>query len=340
MRYSALRPLILAVMLATLPLVSRAGVAIGISVNIAPPVLPVYVQPAIPGPGYIWTPGYWAWGDDGYYWVPGTWVLPPAVGLLWTPGWWGWGDGAYVWHAGYWGPRVGFYGGVNYGYGYPGVGFVGGYWRGHDYFYNRAVANIGSVHITNVYNKTVINNVTVNRVSYNGGTGGLTARPTGSELAAEHDRHTQPTLMQRQHVRLAASDRDLRASVNGGRPAVAATARPAMFRGHGVEAAHASDVRNDRPPRVENRAPAPQHMDRPPEAQRSDRPPQAQRSDRPPENYRSTQTPHAEHPPQVERGGGSAMHEPPAARPEGHENRGEPHPQGHPQAHEEHREEH
>ena len=26
--------------------------------------LPVYEQPVIPGPGYIWTPGYWAWSPD------------------------------------------------------------------------------------------------------------------------------------------------------------------------------------------------------------------------------------------------------------------------------------
>src|SRR5262249_57921079 len=97
-----------------------------VSITIAAPVLPVYEQPAIPGPGYIWTPGYWAWGDDGYYWVPGTWILPPAVGLLWTPGYWGWRDGIYLWNAGYWGPHIGFYGGVNYGFGYGGAGCNGG----------------------------------------------------------------------------------------------------------------------------------------------------------------------------------------------------------------------
>jgi hypothetical protein len=36
----------------------------GIAVDIAPPPLPVYDQPPIPAPGYIWTPGYWAWNDD------------------------------------------------------------------------------------------------------------------------------------------------------------------------------------------------------------------------------------------------------------------------------------
>src|SRR5271155_4006072 len=120
----------LALLILGLPAVSQAQVAVGISVHVGPPALPVYAQPEIPAPGYLWTPGYWAYGPGGYYWVPGTWVEPPSVGLLWTPGYWGWGSGVYLWHGGYWGPHVGFYGGINYGYGYTGVGFAGGYWRG------------------------------------------------------------------------------------------------------------------------------------------------------------------------------------------------------------------
>jgi WXXGXW repeat (2 copies) len=81
-------------------------VAADISTTAAPPELPAYDQPPIPASGYIWTPGYWAWGDDGYYWVPGTWVQPPSVGLLWTPGYWGWHDGIYAWNAGYWKPSL------------------------------------------------------------------------------------------------------------------------------------------------------------------------------------------------------------------------------------------
>ena len=117
----------------------------GISVGIAPPPLPVYAQPAIPAPGYMWTPGYWAWGPAGYYWVPGTWVQPPMVGVLWTPGYWGWGGGVYAFHAGYWGPHIGFYGGVNYGFGYGGVGYEGGYWNHGQFAYNRSVNNISNV---------------------------------------------------------------------------------------------------------------------------------------------------------------------------------------------------
>lgn len=72
-----------------LPTASSAQFAVGVSVRIGPPVLPVYEQPICPGPSYLWTPGYWAYGPDGYYWVPGTWVVAPAPGLLWTPGYWG-----------------------------------------------------------------------------------------------------------------------------------------------------------------------------------------------------------------------------------------------------------
>jgi hypothetical protein len=118
-----MRSFVPALALAALPVASFAGIAVGVSITLAPPALPVYVQPAPPAADYIWTPGYWAWGDDDYYWVPGTWVQAPTPGYLWTPGYWGWSSGAYLWHAGYWGPHVGFYGGVNYGFGYGGVGF-------------------------------------------------------------------------------------------------------------------------------------------------------------------------------------------------------------------------
>src|SRR5579872_2515263 len=92
---------------------------VSVTVAVAPPEIPVYVQPDCPYDGYIWSPGYWAYDPvDGYYWVPGVWLAPPRPGFLWTPGYWGYAGGIYGWHAGYWGPHIGFYGGVNYGYGY------------------------------------------------------------------------------------------------------------------------------------------------------------------------------------------------------------------------------
>lgn len=216
------------------PAPASAQVSMDISVHVGPPPLPAYPQPFAPGPGYIWTPGYWAWGEFGYYWVPGAWVMAPAVGLLWTPGYWAWNSGAYFWHAGYWGPTVGFYGGINYGYGYVGLGYRGGYWRGGAFYYNRAVNNVNVTYIHNTYNETVVNNVTVNRVSYNGGAGGIMVRPTAEQVSYARERHMAPTAAQMNQQRVAMNNPGQRFSANRGRPRVAATARPGVFTGPGA----------------------------------------------------------------------------------------------------------
>jgi hypothetical protein len=220
--FAPIGKLLAASVLLLVPASSFAG--FGISITVAPPVLPVYAQPPCPGDGYIWTPGYWAWGPDGYYWVPGVWVMPPRLGVLWTPGYWGFGNGVYLWHAGYWGPHVGFYGGVSYGFGYPGSGFFGGFWAGNVFRYNRAVVNVNTTVVRNVYvDRTYINrNTFVSHASFNG-PGGTMARPSAGEMAAAHEQHFQATSAQFSHQNLAAHDRNQFASVNHGRPAVAAT---------------------------------------------------------------------------------------------------------------------
>jgi hypothetical protein len=74
-------------------------------------------------------------------------------------------------------------------------------------------------------------------VSYNGGNGGITARPTPQEEAAAHAQHVGPVAAQVQHQQAARSNTQLRASVNHGKPPVAATAKPGEFSGNGVVAA-------------------------------------------------------------------------------------------------------
>ena len=212
---------------------AQIGIGIGISVHVPPPVLPVYVQPPLPAPGYLWTPGYWAYGDAGYYWVPGVWVQPPSVGLLWTPPYWGFAGGVYGFHTGYWGPHIGYYGGINYGFGYGGIGFFGGEWRGGVFAYNGAVANFGGVHVTNVYvDRSVIeHNTIVNNNHYGfAGPGGVQHEPTPQEQQFSHENHIQPTGAQQQHFQAAAQDRSQLASVNGGRPATPAASNPGAYR--------------------------------------------------------------------------------------------------------------
>ena len=90
-----------------------------------------------------------------YYWVPGTWVMAPEEGYLWTPGYWGWGDGGYFFNGGYWGETVGFYGGIDYGFGYCGGGYAGGRWNHGHFFYNSSVNNLDGVSFHNVYNERI-----------------------------------------------------------------------------------------------------------------------------------------------------------------------------------------
>ena len=221
----AIRNTVVAAALVMAPAASFAGVFI--SVGFAPPALPVYVQPVAPGDGYLWNPGYWAYDPaaGGYYWVPGVWVRPPRVGLLWTPGYWGWGGSAFIFHEGYWGPHVGFYGGINYGFGYTGVGFWGGRWEGEHFAYNTAVMHVNTTIIHNTYVDNVhVTNVGVH-TAFNGGAGGIQARPNTQEQQWSHENHVAATAEQQQHMTLAHSDHSNFASANGGHPQNAAFAR-------------------------------------------------------------------------------------------------------------------
>jgi hypothetical protein len=214
---------------------------VGVSIQIAPPELPIYDQPICPGDGYIWTPGYWAWDGD-YYWVPGTWVLAPEPGFLWTPGYWGWGGSGFFFNEGYWGPSVGFYGGIDYGFGYFGHGYEGGRWQNGHFFYNTAVNHLDGNRIRNVYNTRV--NETPSRVSFNGGNGGINVRASSQEESAARGKHVGPVPAQTQHAWSAHNDPQQRVSANRGAPPVAATARPNM-------AAHPKDL-----PPVQRSAPS------------------------------------------------------------------------------------
>lgn len=218
-----------ALLFAGLPLASSSAY-VGISVGIAPPSIPVYVQPACPVEGYLWTPGYWGYGNVGYYWVPGVWVPPPRIGVYWTPSYWGYDGGSYLFHSGYWGPSVGFYGGINYGFGYFGSGYYGGQWAGDRFRYNTAVTRVNTNIVRNVYvNKTVINNyggrTRPGGASFNG-PGGTKAKASAKEQAVA-DAEKVPATPEQQKVEQAASKNpEFHAAKNGGKPKVAALKTP------------------------------------------------------------------------------------------------------------------
>jgi WXXGXW repeat (2 copies) len=194
---------------------------VSVTATIAPPALPYYDQPDCPVDGYIWTPGYWAYDDvDGYYWVPGVWVAPPEDGYYWTPPYWDYSGGYYGWHEGYWGLTVGFYGGINYGYGYGGYGYGGGRWDGGHFRYNTAITHVNTNVVHNVYvDKTITNGGS--HISFHG-PGGITRQPRPEEQAAARGPHVSATSEQHIHQQTAVKDHNQFASVNHGKPGVAA----------------------------------------------------------------------------------------------------------------------
>jgi WXXGXW repeat (2 copies) len=275
---------------------THAQIAIDVSVDIAPPPLPYYEQPPIPAEGYIWVPGYWAWDSAAldYFWVPGTWVEPPQPELLWTPAWWGWGDGHYGFHPGYWGREVGFYGGIDYGFGYTGEGYYGGRWDHGVFFYNRTVNNFSNVRVTNIYNQTVVINNNVNRVSFNGGNGGIQTRPTPQQQAFDRERHIEATPVQRQHAEVASKDRSLFSKQNHGEPPVAATPRAGVLQGEGVVRASRTPVAPAGEPGRPGQSEEMQGREPPRSGQESQRPGEPLRPNEPP---RPNEAPRANEPP-------------------------------------------
>ena len=249
-----------------------------------PPPLPTYQQPPAPAPDDLWTPGYWAWGTAGYYWVPGVWVAAPYPGALWTPGYWGYARGHYAFFRGYWGPHIGFYGGINYGFGYTGLGYQGGYWNNDRFYYNRSVNNVNTTVIRTVYNKTVINKTTiVNRVSYNGGTGGIRVRPRPAELAAVREQHAPPMKAQVEIVRTAATNHSNFASVNHGKPAQLVVSRALPADRNVPRPAETTAMRHEPAPRPGEARPEARPEAHPAPARREERTPARPEERRAPE---------------------------------------------------------
>ena len=143
----------------------------------------------------------------------------------------GWSDSLYVWHAGYWGPHVGYYGGIDYGFGYTGHGYYGGHWDHETFVYNTTVTRVNTTIIHNTYNETVVaNHEHATRVSFNGGPGGVVAKPIIEDRAAAAKHHMPWTPTQTKHHIAASKQRELRASINHGTPSLAAVSHtPALI---------------------------------------------------------------------------------------------------------------
>jgi len=74
---------------------------VGTAVTLEPPPLRTEVIGVAPGPGYIWTGGYWGWAGARYQWTTGHW-LRARPGYYWTRSHWVRGAGGWRRAQGHW----------------------------------------------------------------------------------------------------------------------------------------------------------------------------------------------------------------------------------------------
>ena len=55
-----------------------------------------------PGPGYIWTEGYWNLSGGQWAWAPGRWVRPPRAHAAWVAPEWRHEGRGYRFYRGHW----------------------------------------------------------------------------------------------------------------------------------------------------------------------------------------------------------------------------------------------
>jgi WXXGXW repeat (2 copies) len=55
-----------------------------------------------PGPGFVWTPGYWDWRSNNWFWVQGRWLRPPRRRAVWVAPEWRHEGRGWRFHRGRW----------------------------------------------------------------------------------------------------------------------------------------------------------------------------------------------------------------------------------------------
>ena len=59
-----------------------------VGVRYGPPAPRYGVIGVAPGPGYVWTEGFWDWRGGRWDWQAGRWQRPPHAHARWEPGRW------------------------------------------------------------------------------------------------------------------------------------------------------------------------------------------------------------------------------------------------------------
>jgi hypothetical protein len=85
-------------------LVSSASAAFAedVVVRVRPPHGVTERRVPMPGPGYVWIPGYQRWTGNGFAWETGRWENPPRPHAKWVPHRWEKRGRTWVLREGHW----------------------------------------------------------------------------------------------------------------------------------------------------------------------------------------------------------------------------------------------
>jgi hypothetical protein len=83
-------------------LAACAGAGGGYYVRYGPPTPRYGIVGVAPGPGYVWTNGYWDWRGGRWAWMEGRWVRPPRPHAVWVSPEWRHEGRGWRFHRGRW----------------------------------------------------------------------------------------------------------------------------------------------------------------------------------------------------------------------------------------------
>ena len=87
---------------AALVLAAPAHAQVGVYIGTPPPALRYEARPPLPGPGYVWTDGFYEPYGGAYRWHAGYWQRPPYAGAYWVHPHYDHYDRGWGYHEGYW----------------------------------------------------------------------------------------------------------------------------------------------------------------------------------------------------------------------------------------------
>jgi len=99
-----IRRVVLAGVLGASSLLTACASQAYVAYRVPPPPAPMVVGAVgyAPGPGFVWTDGFWDLRGSRWAWAGGQWQRPPRPRAVWVRSYWEPHGRAWRFHAGYW----------------------------------------------------------------------------------------------------------------------------------------------------------------------------------------------------------------------------------------------